>query len=40
MVIAVCVVTGFLLAVAITFTTVQARKRHRALLKLNSVGID
>ena len=39
-VIAVCVVTGFLLAIAITFTTVQARKRHQALLKLNSVGSD
>ena len=39
-VIAVCVVTGVLLGVAITWTTVQARKRHQALLKLNSVGSD
>ena len=37
-VIAVCCVTGVLLAVAITYTTLQARKRHQALLKLNSVG--
>ena len=39
-VIAVCAVTGLLLAVAVTWTTVQARKRHQALLKLNSVGAD
>ena len=39
-VIAVCVITGVLLGVAVTWTTVQARKRHQALLKLNSVGSD
>jgi hypothetical protein len=39
-VIAVCVITGVFLGVAVTWTTVQARKRHQALLKLNSVGSD